>query len=283
LEEIILSDKESNKYIILDYYNDTFPLIIQKIEELNLTKINSIGLLRHGYIFSTYQVIDKQSIPSILFDVEVKDPNLDSWTELKNFLLYLVYNFSIKNFDFLSCRLDKNKDYQYVFKKLESKLNINIRAPSDNLGNLINGGTWIAGSENIKNVYFNDNIFNYPYLFFIQVLTIEANIITKIYDLIPYNSPTVLYDGFINNDTISSLIGSLNFEGTYLNAINVGYYTIIPYGFTSNDYYINYINGSITINPIDLVISIRNYVKIYDGTNILNDFDNRNNPCATCA
>jgi hypothetical protein len=62
LEEIILSVKESNKYIILDYNNDTFLSVTQKIESLGLTEINSIGLLRHGYIFSTYKVLDKQFI-----------------------------------------------------------------------------------------------------------------------------------------------------------------------------------------------------------------------------
>ena len=273
LDEIILSVKESNKFIILDYYNDTFITLTAKIEDIGVSDINSIGLLRHGYIFPTYKLLDSQQIPSIVFDVENKDPNIISWNDIKNFLLYLIYNFSLKNFDFLSCRLDKNSNYQYIFNKLELKLNINIRAPADDLGNLQYGGTWFSGFENIQSLYFNEKIFDYPYLFYSPVLTIEANSYIKNYDLLPYTTPYVTYDGFINNDTISSLIGTLKFRGTYLNAVNVGTYTIEPFGFSSSSYYINYINGSLVINSVDLVISVLNYIKTYDGTNLLTNYD----------
>ena len=116
------------KYILLDYYNDTFITLNNKIESLGIKKIESIGLLRHGYILPTYKLLDNQKTPSILKNVETLDVLLNSWSEMKNFLLSLKFTYSLKNFDFLSCRLDKNNDYHFIFSRLEATLNINIRA-----------------------------------------------------------------------------------------------------------------------------------------------------------
>jgi len=96
-------------------------------------------------------------------------------------------------------------------------------------------------------------------------LTIEASSITKYYDGIIFNNPSVTYDGFINNDTILSLSGIINFSGSYQTAIQVGSYSIIPYGLTSTKYNIIYLNGILNIQPTVLNISINNYIKVYNG------------------
>ena len=77
-----------------------------------------------------------------------------------NYLLSLKFTYSLKNFDFLSCRLDKDSNYQFVFSRLETTLNINTRASSDDLGNIANGGNWILESDNvnIQDIYFNDTL-----------------------------------------------------------------------------------------------------------------------------
>src|SRR5262249_53732403 len=45
------------------------------------------------------------------------------------------------------------------------------------------------------------------------------------------------------------LSGTIIFGGSSQGAVNVGTYTIIPSGQTSSNYAINYVNGTLTINP----------------------------------
>jgi len=274
LNDIILSIKSNVQYIILDYYNDTFNSLINKINNLNLVSLINIGLLRHGYYSSTYLLLNKQEHPSIIYNVKNIDPNINSWLEIKNFLLYLLNTYNIQNFDFLSCRLDLYSDYIYIFLTLSQQTNINIRACKDELGNLKNGGTWIVVNKNnvktnIQDIYFSDLIFNYPYLFFMPTLSIKADSYTKQYDRIIFNNPNITFDGFIDNDDMSILSGTINYSGTYITAINVGSYTIIPSGLISTKYYLNFEIGYLNIIPSILTISVNNYVKIYDGLNDL--------------
>ena len=79
LNEIINSIQTETTYILIDYFNDTFESIINKIKILNISELISIGLVRHGYYLSTYKFIDKQLIPSIIQNVETIDSNIETW------------------------------------------------------------------------------------------------------------------------------------------------------------------------------------------------------------
>ncbi len=271
IEQIKASIKTPKvKYILLDYYTDTFITLNKKIENLGVSKIESIGLLRHGYILPTYKLLDKQKTPSILNNVETQDNLLNSWSEIRNFLLSLKFTYSLKNFDFLSCRLDKDSNYHFVFNRLETTLNINIRASNDDLGNISSGGNWILESDNvnIKDIYFNDKILKYPYLFFMTTVTVKAVSFTKPYDGVYFNEPLITLD----LPVLNTLSGTISYSGTYTTGLNVGTYTIIPSGLSSTEYYINYENGTLTIIPTELSISVNDYIKVYDGTNTFNDY-----------
>ena len=119
LNDIINSIQPDTSFIFIDYFNDTFQEIINKINNLNINSFESIGLLRHGYYLPTYKFIDKQVVPSIIENVETIDPIIDSWDEISDFLKLLKDSYQITYFDFISCRLDKYSEYQYVFSKLE--------------------------------------------------------------------------------------------------------------------------------------------------------------------
>ena len=54
-------------------------------------------------------------------------------------------------------------------------------------------------------------------------------------------------DGFQGNDTINDLSGNIIYLGTAQGATDAGKYTIIPSGFTSNNYNIKYITGYLNI------------------------------------
>jgi len=273
LNEIINSIKIDTTYILIDYFNDTFLLILSKINSLNISNsIESIGLVRHGYYLSTYKFIDKQLIPSIIQNVKINDPNIDTWDEITLFLNNLKQKYKIIFFDFISCRLDKYLEYNYVFTKLEEKINIKIGSSNDDIGNL--GGNWILEDENrnLLDIYFTENIFNYPYLFFTPVVTIKPNYVTKYYDGLYFNNPTITYVGFIDNDTYLSLSGIVIFSGSYITALNTGIYTINVSGLSSDKYYLDFQSGNLIINQIILNISINNYIKIYNGQSDMPDY-----------
>ena len=274
LNEIINSIQQDTSYILIDYFNDTFESILNKINILNISNsIESVGLVRHGYYLPTYKLIDKQVTPSIIQNVETIDVNIETWKEITDFLLNLKENYKIEFFDFISCRLDKYPEYQYVFSKLEEITDIKIGASNDDVGNF--GGDWILedGNRNLLDIYFTENILNnYPYLLFTPVVTIKPNTVTKYYDGIYFTSPSVTYVGFINNDTYLSLSGSINYSGTYLTALNTGTYTIIAGGLTSDKYYLDYQIGNLIINSATLNISINNYIKVYNGLSDMPDY-----------
>ena len=81
-------------------------------------------------------------------------------------------------------------------------------------------------------------------------LTITADNKSKIYDGEVYSPFTVSYDGFVGSENESNLDGELTFSGSALDATEVGAdYIITPKGFTSSNYEIIYVSGSLIIVP----------------------------------
>jgi hypothetical protein len=78
-------------------------------------------------------------------------------------------------------------------------------------------------------------------------LSITADNKTKNYDGLIYSPFTVSYSGFVLSESYTALGGSLSFGGTSVNATNIGSYTIIPSGQTSDNYDITYNNGTLNI------------------------------------
>src|SRR5690606_34847424 len=99
------------------------------------------------------------------------------------------------------------------------------------------------------------------------LLTITAKDTTKAYDgLIFRGSNGITVSGLANNETLANLSGSLSFEGSAQGAVNAGdFYTIIPRGYSSNNYDIVYVAGSLTINKVPLTITAKPATKVYDG------------------
>jgi hypothetical protein len=87
-------------------------------------------------------------------------------------------------------------------------------------------------------------------------LTITANNDSKTYDGNPYATNNgVTYAGFVNNETNTDLAGSLTYGGSAEGAITVGTYNITPGGYTSANYLISYVDGTLTINQAVPVIN----------------------------
>ncbi|WP_255405435.1 MBG domain-containing protein [Prevotella sp. tf2-5] len=79
-------------------------------------------------------------------------------------------------------------------------------------------------------------------------LTITASNHTITYGDVPANDG-VGYSGFVNDESSSVLGGSLSYAYNYTQYGNVGEYTITPSGLTSDNYYITFTPGVLTVTP----------------------------------
>ena len=80
-----------------------------------------------------------------------------------------------------------------------------------------------------------------------------------------------IYPTITSNININNLLGSLLFNGTFNNAINVGNYTINPYNLYSPNYLISYFSGTLSITKKEIFVIANNITKNYDGLPILNN------------
>ena len=95
-------------------------------------------------------------------------------------------------------------------------------------------------------------------------LTITANDDSKVYDAVAYSDGNgVMYSGFVNGENEGVLGGMLAYGGDSQGATNVGTYTIEASGYTSSNYNITYIDGSLEITVADLTITSNDASKTY--------------------
>ena len=108
-----------------------------------------------------------------------------------------------------------------------------------------------------------------PYSFTIAraTLTVTANDDSKTYDGLAYaGGKGVTYSGFVPGESSSVLGGSLSYTGNSQGAVKKGTYSIEPQGYSSANYDISYVPGSLTVNPKELtVINAVAQDKEYDG------------------
>ena len=93
-------------------------------------------------------------------------------------------------------------------------------------------------------------------------LTITANSQTKLYGA-ALPALTVSYAGFVNGDTSASLSTQPTIATTATAASPVGTYPITASGAVDNNYAINYVAGTLTVNPVALTITVGSQTKAY--------------------
>ena len=71
----------------------------------------------------------------------------------------------------------------------------------------------------------------------------------------PAPTYTATYSGFVNGETVANLDGTLAYDCNYVpNASGAAYYAIMPDGLTSNNYDINFYQGTLTVNKANILI-----------------------------
>jgi hypothetical protein len=100
------------------------------------------------------------------------------------------------------------------------------------------------------------------------LLTITANPASSVYGaaLVPNGSLTVSYTGFVNGDGPGSLISLPTVSNSAVPGSPAGNYVLAPSGAQSNNYIINYANGTYKITPAALTITAANKTMTYGGT-----------------
>ena len=76
---------------------------------------------------------------------------------------------------------------------------------------------------------------------------------------------TATYAGFVNGETETVLDGELSFDCKYVQYSNVGNYSIVASGITSNNYDISYVNANVIVTAKELALSWENTELIYNG------------------
>jgi hypothetical protein len=96
----------------------------------------------------------------------VKYTDDHTWSNLIQFLIDLK-SMGVVSVDFLACLLYSQPGVSNMFTKLEAITEINLRASTDDTGNVSIGGNWILESDmiDIQNMYFNQSIENFNQLF----------------------------------------------------------------------------------------------------------------------
>ena len=95
-------------------------------------------------------------------------------------------------------------------------------------------------------------------------LTITANNASKTYDGTGYSGGNgVTYAGFVNGETNTALTGSLSYGGLAQGATNAGTYNITPGGYSSTNYLISYVDGTLTISPLAVTVTAYPQTKVY--------------------
>ncbi len=97
-------------------------------------------------------------------------------------------------------------------------------------------------------------------------LVITANNAAKTYDAQAFSGGNgVIYSGFAPGEGPSILQGTIGYGGAAQGAVNTGTYALTASGVTALNYNIDYLPGSLSIQPAPLEATAASVVKTYDG------------------
>jgi len=219
-----------NNFIKVDL-NDTYDSLLLKIESLNISSFHYLNIVKGNDSLINNDILTVNN-------VENDDPNLTSWENIINFFnnIRLIYNINKININNNNLR---NKDYNYIIRKLNQNSNI-YTSNNDFSENLLLIDSRLndinADSDSITNslTYYTDYIiFNYFTDTFDTIYKdvvknyksiglAQHNYFKTYYQFVNYQTPSMLFDVKNNYQRMSELHslknfleGDLKFELTY--------------------------------------------------------------------
>ena len=100
--------------VSVDFENDTYETLIAKIP---VKTYESVGIFQENYELNTYQLIQSFK-DSVLTNIQIQDPNLDTWSQYKSLLSYFKNTLQIKTLDLMGCNINSSPDWNYVIDYL---------------------------------------------------------------------------------------------------------------------------------------------------------------------
>lgn len=238
IDAILSALTSDTEYIVFSYFGDTFETLKTKITN-NFTQYTHIAIAQHKYEISTFSLLDAMP-PALLYELDANekvgvsmlDPNLTTWKQFADFIVWLRETIGMHYLDLLACDLWSDPFWVYAINTLKLQCNVSIRASIDITGY---GGNFILESDNVDmvGVYFTEAIINYKYSF------VGNDFIT----LINTKSPWGVYSASKFNHTTNTLF---ELRGNGRSATTTGTFTAGSATGNGATGAIKYINGSTT-------------------------------------
>ena len=166
--------------VVFDYFEDTFDTVKARIGALGLangTNQISVGLIQHNYRTPMFSILASAEVAPVS-QVAAQDPELERWTQFRDFITWCKTEHGAAHFDMMACALYSDPDWKHVIDTLTAQTGVTVRASTDDTGSASLGGDWFLESHtgvNLKTVYFTELIeeyrgvlYSYPYYFRIQ-------------------------------------------------------------------------------------------------------------------
>jgi uncharacterized protein YjbI with pentapeptide repeats len=179
-QTIVAAVRDDVRCIVYDVEDASYPSIIDyikaKISQLNLSSFTTFGIVEYNQNRDYYNFFGSQ--PSLITSVIYSEPNLESWSHVKEFISYLKTTYSVQTYDMLACALYINENWKYVIDSISASTGVQVRASTDKTGSFLLGGDWVLESTgtdiDLKTVYFTENIENFN-----DVLDITGTVVTS--------------------------------------------------------------------------------------------------------
>ncbi|WP_051206318.1 MBG domain-containing protein [Oceanospirillum maris] len=130
----------------------------------------------------------------------------------------------------------------------------------------VNAGDYTLAASGLSSTNYNINYVEGALTIDKTNLTVAAQHASKTYDGQAWTGGNdVSYDGLVNGETASVLGGTLSWGGSAQGAVNAGDYTLAASGLSANNYNINFVDGTLSIDQAPLIVTAKNASKTYDG------------------
>merc|ERR1711991_699484 len=129
-KELLKSSLKHPSHVVeFDYASDTFDSVTKKILESS-NEFSEFVWITHGSYKKQIKFFEQQETWSVVENISNRDPQLETWKELKEFVEFIKLQLKIDKVTLLICDLMKCHDYNYVCDYFRNKYEIQIEGSS---------------------------------------------------------------------------------------------------------------------------------------------------------